>query len=85
MGATLTVMFAAIFTLLTAAFLAACGMGAYSLITEGMGNHDADATWLYSPPSGVVFGCVVASILGAFGLACAGFAYVLWYAFLNRY
>ena len=84
MGATLTVIFAVIFTLVALAFLAGSGMVIYSLIAEGLGGPgNQEPGWLYSPSSG-------SAVLGSagiilFGLASAGFAFVLWYAFLNRY
>lgn len=83
MGATLTVIFAVIFSLLTLAILAFFGAGVYSLITEGLENHDAGPRWLYSPSSGAALLGLVGITL--FGFASAGFAFVLWYAFLNRY
>ncbi len=81
MGATLTFVFALILTVAAVAFLAMSGIGVYSLIVEGLG--DDDSGWLYSPSSGSVVIFLVGTSL--FGLASAGLAFVLWYAFLNRY
>ncbi len=81
MGATLTLVFALILTVVAVAFLAVSGIGVYSLIVEGLG--DDGSGWLYTPSDGSAIALMVGIIL--FGLASAGLAFALWYAFLNRY
>ncbi len=41
MGTTLTLVFALILTVVAVAFLAVSGIGAYSLIVEGLGDSDS--------------------------------------------
>jgi hypothetical protein len=74
-------MFAVTLTLLALAFLAVSGVGVYSLIAEGL--SDCEPGWVYCPSGGSAILVLTASLL--LGLASAGLAYVLWYAFLNRY
>ncbi len=81
MGATLTLVFALILTVVAVAFLAVSGIGVYSLIVEGLGDDDSGV--FYSPSGGSAVVFLVGIIL--FGLASAGLAFALWYAFLNRY